>query len=67
MSVGHAALIGIGAYTAAILADRLGIGFWLALPFSILSSAGRGPDRPAVLAGRRAPLHHHHLRLLRPV
>lgn len=27
MSVGHAALMGVGAYTAAILALRLGIGF----------------------------------------
>src|SRR6185503_1257365 len=39
MSVGHAAFIGIGAYTAAILAGRLGMGFWLALPFSALFSA----------------------------
>jgi branched-chain amino acid transport system permease protein len=39
MSVGHAAFIGIGAYTAAILAGRLGLGFWLALPFSALFSA----------------------------
>jgi branched-chain amino acid transport system permease protein len=39
MSVGHAAFIGIGSYTAAILAVKLGIGFWLALPFSILFSA----------------------------
>src|SRR5450631_3223195 len=34
MSVGHAAFIGIGAYTAAILSGKLGMGFWLALPFS---------------------------------
>lgn len=39
MSVGHAALIGIGAYTAAILANQLGIGFWAALPASIVLSA----------------------------
>ena len=39
MSVGHAAFIGIGAYTAAILAGHLGMGFWLALPFSALFSA----------------------------
>ena len=39
MSVGHAAFIGIGAYTAAILAGKLGVGFWLALPFSTLFSA----------------------------
>jgi branched-chain amino acid transport system permease protein len=39
MSVGHAAFIGIGAYTAAILAGKLGFSFWLALPFSIVFSA----------------------------
>jgi branched-chain amino acid transport system permease protein len=39
MSVGHAAFMGVGAYTAAILFVRFGIGFWAALPFSILSSA----------------------------
>jgi branched-chain amino acid transport system permease protein len=39
MSVGHAALMGVGAYTAGILAGKLGIGFWLALPCSALVSA----------------------------
>ncbi len=39
MSVGHAAFIGIGAYASAILAGRLGMGFWSALPFSALFSA----------------------------
>lgn len=39
MSVGHAGIMGVGAYTAAILATRLGLGFWAALPFSMLVSA----------------------------
>src|SRR5580693_7274581 len=39
MSVGHAAFIGIGAYTAAIMAGRIGAGFWVALPFSTMFSA----------------------------
>jgi branched-chain amino acid transport system permease protein len=39
MSVGHAAFMGVGAYTAGILAGKLGIGFWGALPFSVLFSA----------------------------
>lgn len=39
MSVGHAALMGIGAYAAAILARDTGFGFWPALPFSILLSS----------------------------
>src|SRR6201985_3344984 len=39
MSVGHAGIMGIGGYTGAILANQLGIGFWLALPASILLSA----------------------------
>ena len=43
MSVGHAAFVGIGAYSAAILAGKLGFSFWLALPFSIVF--------PAVIAG----------------
>jgi branched-chain amino acid transport system permease protein len=39
MSVGHAAFMGVGAYTAAILATKLGLGFWAALPLSALFSA----------------------------
>ena len=39
MSVGHAAIMGIGAYTAAILVKQAGFGFWGALPFSIVLSA----------------------------
>ena len=39
MSVGHAALMGVGAYTAAILALRLGIGFWGALPCAMVTAA----------------------------
>jgi branched-chain amino acid transport system permease protein len=39
MSVGHAAFMGIGAYTAAILATKIGVGFWLALPMSALVAA----------------------------
>ena len=39
MSVGHAALMGVGAYTAAILSMRLGMGLWSALPFSMFMAA----------------------------
>jgi branched-chain amino acid transport system permease protein len=39
MSVGHAGIMGVGGYTAAILANQLGFGFWEALPFSIVLSA----------------------------
>lgn len=39
MSVGHAAFVGIGAYTAAIAAQKFGIGFWIALPLSIAMGA----------------------------
>jgi branched-chain amino acid transport system permease protein len=35
-SLGHAAFFGIGAYTVAILATKLGISFWLGLPLAIL-------------------------------
>ncbi len=39
LSVGHAGIVGVGAYTAAILAAQFGAGFWLALPFSIVVAA----------------------------
>ena len=39
MSVGHAGVMGVGAYTAAILATQLGLGFWAALPMSVLVAA----------------------------
>jgi len=39
MSVGHAALMGIGAYAAAILSVQLGWGFWTALPLATLLTA----------------------------
>lgn len=39
LSVGHAALMGVGAYTAGMLATHLGVGFWLALPFSMIVAA----------------------------
>lgn len=32
LSMGHAALVGVGAYTAAIFARDFGIGFWLSIP-----------------------------------
>ncbi len=39
ISLGHAAFVGIGAYTAAILTTRLGMPFLLCLPLSGLSAA----------------------------
>ena len=39
VSVGHAALLGIGSYTAAVLAMHFGIGFWPALPIGIAVTA----------------------------
>jgi len=43
LSVGHAALMGIGAYAAAILARDFGLGFWAALPIcAFLSAATAG-------------------------
>lgn len=32
LSMGHAALVGVGAYAAAILARDTGVGFWMAIP-----------------------------------
>ena len=42
VSLGHAALFGIGAYTAACLAFQLDIGMGLALPAAVLVTAGFG-------------------------
>ena len=42
VSLGHAAFLGIGAYSTAILSSRFGIPFWIALPFSGLIAAISG-------------------------
>ena len=42
ISLGHAAFIGVGAYTSAILITRYGISFWLSIPLSGLVSALAG-------------------------
>lgn len=42
ISLGHGAFIGVGAYSMAILTDRLGIPFIFALPLSALIAAGIG-------------------------
>ena len=39
VSLGHAALLGIGAYTAGVLNFQLGIGSWLALPAGVVVAA----------------------------
>lgn len=39
ISLGHAAFFGIGAYSAAILATKAGLGFWTGLPVVLLISA----------------------------
>ena len=41
-SLGHAGFYAIGAYTGALLATKLGFGFWSAFPFSILVAAAAG-------------------------
>lgn len=42
ISLGHAAFVGIGAYTSAILVTRLGFSFWLSIPFAGLVAAAAG-------------------------
>src|SRR4030067_627001 len=39
ISLGHAAFVGVGGYTAAVLITRVGAPFWLALPLAGLVSA----------------------------
>ena len=41
-SLGHAGFYAIGAYTGALLATKLGFGFWLGLPLSVLFAAVAG-------------------------
>jgi len=41
-SFSHAALMGIGAYTAALLSARVGISFWIGLPLAGVASAAIG-------------------------
>jgi ABC-type branched-subunit amino acid transport system ATPase component/ABC-type branched-subunit amino acid transport system permease subunit len=42
VSLGHAGLFGIGAYTAGVLVFKLGASLWLTLPAAILVTAGFG-------------------------
>ena len=39
LSIAHAALMGVGAYTAAILAGSFGLGFWSSIPFAMVTTA----------------------------
>ena len=42
VSIGHAALFGVGAYTAGLLSMHFGLGFWWALPAAIIITAAFG-------------------------
>jgi len=42
VSLGHAALAGVGAYAAALLTVKAGLSFWLALPAAVAASAATG-------------------------
>jgi len=42
VSIGHAALLGVGAYTAAVLSMHFGLGMWVALPVALVVTAGFG-------------------------
>ena len=42
ISLGHVGFYAIGAYTGALLATKLGLGFWLAFPVSMLAAAAAG-------------------------
>src|SRR3989339_446179 len=42
ISLGHAAFIGVGAYTSAILVTRYGFSFWLSIPLAGMASALAG-------------------------
>ena len=42
ISIGHGGFLAIGAYTAALLANRLGLPFWLTVPIGSLATAAVG-------------------------
>lgn len=42
ISLGHAAFMGVGGYTTAILVTKLGLPFWFSMPIAGLVSAGMG-------------------------
>jgi branched-chain amino acid transport system permease protein len=42
ISLGHAAFIGVGSYATAILANRLGLPFWLSIPAGGLAACAAG-------------------------
>lgn len=42
LSIAHAAFMGVGAYTSAILTNKLGLPFWGALPCAMLASGAVG-------------------------
>ena len=42
VSLGHAGFYAVGAYCGALLATKLGLGFWTALPISMLAAAAVG-------------------------
>jgi branched-chain amino acid transport system permease protein len=50
VSVGHAGLFAIGAYTAAILMTKFGVSYWIALPIAVALTAlaGTGLGIPAL-------------------
>ena len=59
VQLGHAALIGVGAYTTALLSLRMGLGFWTALPVAVLLTCGLA----LVIAGPLLRLRGHYLAL----
>ena len=42
ISIGHGGFLAVGAYTAGLLASRLGLPFWLTVPIASLAAAGVG-------------------------
>ena len=61
MSLGYAALMGFGAYTAAILSRDLGMACGTRCPHRSCRGHRRGPVRPPSLTGQRTPLRYYHL------
>ena len=55
ISLGHAGLYAVGAYTSALASTRLGLPFWLSAPLGVLSPGCSASRWRSLRCGRRAP------------
>jgi ABC-type branched-subunit amino acid transport system permease subunit len=59
ISLGHAGLYAVGAYTTALASARLGLPFWLSAPLGVALAGLFGAVACGTLAARQGPLSRH--------